>query len=130
MVNTAIHLLQVVTSTRREIPLQAHNLEAYANQTSYGKDELEAMSAYAATRIENAKALLLYAKVLSAKLQYIAARDLLNETLAKEIDDPTGNTKLYEPFDLGKYMLTPEFIKYKLQQANPEQDLIDKVDIE
>lgn len=130
MVNTAIHLLQVVTSVRREIPVQAHNLEAYANQTSYSKDELEARSAYAATRIENAKALLLYARILSAKLQYIAARDLLNETLAKEINDPTGKEKLYEPFDLGKYILTPEFIKYRLEQANPEQDLVDKAGIE
>lgn len=129
LVNTAVHLLQVATSARREIPVREHNLEAYSNFTSEGKDELEAASAYAATRIENAKTLLLYARVLSAKLQYIAARDLLNETLAKEIKDPvTGQEKKYKEFDLGKYILTPEFVKYKLEQANPAQDLVDQVE--
>jgi len=129
LVNTAVHLLQVATSVRREIPVHAHSLEAYANQTSASKDELEAMSAYAATRVESAKALLLYARVLSAKLQYFAARDLLTENMSKELTDPlTGQAKEYKDFDLGKYILTPELISYKLQQANPEKDLIDSVD--
>jgi len=131
LVNTAVHLLQVATSVRREIPVHAHSLEAYANQTSASKDELEAMSAYAATRVESAKALLLYARVLSAKLQYVAARDLLTENLSKELTDPvTGQPKKYLDFDLGKYILTPELIQYRLQQANPEQDLIDSVDVD
>ena len=131
LVNTSVHLLQVVTSVRREIPVREHSLEAYSNQTAESKDELEAVSAYAATRIEAAKALLLYAKVMSAKLQYLAARDLLNESLSKELTDPvTGKVKEYKDFDLGKYILTPEFIKYQLKKSNPEKDLVDQVEVE
>lgn len=131
LVNTSVHLLQVVTSVRREIPVREHSLEAYSNQTAESKDELEAVSAYAATRIEAAKALLLYAKVMSAKLQYLAARDLLNESLSKELTDPvTGKVKEYKDFDLGKYILTPEFIKYQLEKSNPEKDLVDQVEVE
>lgn len=103
IVNSAAHLMQVAASIRRELPsYYERNKEMYS---TIGQDEgeLAAVNVYSSTRIESARALLLYAKLLCAKLQYESARDLLKADVEKTIE----GVNLME-FDLGKYILREE----------------------
>lgn len=109
-VNTAVHLLQVSASVRRAVPLRKKTLDDMFVQTPEANGELEAMSAYASTRIENAKILLLYARLLSAKLQYLSARDLLN------IEAERKSQTIGE--GLGSYILQEEEIKDFVKKSN------------
>ena len=98
VVNSAAHLMQVAASMRRSLPVEyKKNKEMF---TSIGQDEgeLAAMSVYSATRVENARALLMYAKLLCAKLQYQTARDLVKSDVER---DMTNNAD----FNLEKYIL-------------------------
>lgn len=98
VVNSAAHLMQVAASMRRSLPVEyKKNKEMF---TSIGQDEgeLAAMNVYSATRVENARALLMYAKLLCAKLQYQTARDLVKSDVQRE---KTENAD----FNLGKYIL-------------------------
>lgn len=118
-VNTAAHLLQVATTIRREIPQRTMAIDAYANESSSGPNETTSMASYAATRVETIKALLLYAQLLSIKLQYLATRDLLQADTKKEyIDRNTGQIKNFGDFDLEKYMVDEDYIKALLKDAN------------
>lgn len=113
-VNTAAHLLQVTATTRRELPEKIKTVDAMFEQIINGDSgKLEVIGAYSNVRIENAKALFLYAKLLSAKLQYLAARDLIKSELRKE-----GTIGSFDSFDLGKYVLTNEDIKNMKDRAN------------
>ncbi len=116
-INTAVHLLQVTTTTRRELPTSEETADTMFEQTAKSEGELEALIAYSNARLENAKALLLYAKLLSSKIQYLAARDLLNAELKKEIYDEDGNQKSYEGFNLEKYILTEEYVENMHKEA-------------
>lgn len=118
-INTAVHLMQVATTIRREIPVRTVAINKMANDTSTEKSEIAAMSAYSATRIENIKTLLLYAQLMSAKLQYLAARDLLQADLKKEYADRDN----FQEFDLGRYLLDSEYIEELLNAANTGIDL-------
>ena len=109
-VNTAVHLLQVATTIRRELPAKIETADTMFEQVINPEGELEAIIGFSNTRIENAKALLLYAKLLSAKIQYLAARDLINAELKKEIFDENGTPKKYQEFNLEKYILTDEYV--------------------
>lgn len=113
-INTAVHLMQVATTVRREIPVRTVTINKMANDTSTETNEISAMSAYSATRVENAKALLLYAQLLSAKLQYLAARDLLQSDLKKEYADRDN----FDEFDLGRYILDSDYLQELLESAN------------
>ena len=104
IVNSASHLMQVAATSRRELPIHYKKNKEILGTLEDG-NELAAGNAYAATRVENAKALLLYAKLLCAKLQYETARDLLKADVER-VDD--GN---YTTFDLEKYILTEEDVK-------------------
>jgi len=118
-VNTAAHLLQVATSIRREIPERTMAIDAYANESAAGANETTAMASYAATRVETIKALVLYAKLLSVKLQYLATRDLLQADSKKEyIDKNTGQIKNFGDFDLEKYIVDEDYINAILEDAN------------
>ena len=116
-INTAVHLMQVATTIRRELPLRSQAADDIFQGLS-SDSELDALVSYSNTRIENAKALLLYAKLLSAKIQYLAARELLNTDIKKELVDENGKEKSYSAFDLNKYILTEEYIKKMIKEAN------------
>ncbi len=111
LTNTAAHLLQVTATLRREIPVRTEVIDAMFKNTPKTTGELEAISSYSATRIENAKALVMYAKLQSAKLQYMAARQLLNLDGAKT---PNGT---YKEFNLEKYILTKEDVDKLVKEA-------------
>jgi len=117
-INTAAHLLQVATSARRQIPVHTAAIDAFSNATTSEQDELNAIGAYATTRVESAKALLLYAKLLSAKLQYLAARDLLQAQASKEFMKNDSEFKDFEDFNLSKYLLTEGYISNLLHEFN------------
>ena len=116
-INAAVHLMQVANTARREIPKRTDAVDAMFSGVG-GSGELEADSAYGNTRIENARALLLYAKLLSAKLEYLAAHDLLKAEQTKELLDENGKEKEYENFDLNKYILTTEYLEKFIKKSN------------
>lgn len=112
LVNSAAHLLQVTATLRREIPVRSEIIDEMFQNTPKSTGELEAISSYSATRIENMKALLMYAKLQSARLQYMAAKQLLSIDAIKV---PNGN---YSDFDLEKYILTKEDVDKAIEEAN------------
>lgn len=120
VLSTAVHLLQVSASVRREIPerLEATN-EMYEGVISTDS-ELEAIGYYAGTRMENMRTLLLYAKILSAKLQYMAAKDLLITELRRRgnVEDATMSN-----FELSRYKLTQEYVDAIEKESNEVRDL-------
>ena len=121
-VNTAAHLLQVTATTRRELPVKIKIVDEMFKQMINGDSgKLEVIGAYSNVRIENAKALFLYAKLLSAKLQYLAARDLIKSELRKE-----GSIGSFDSFDLSKYVLTDEDVENMQERANNGAKNIDE----
>jgi hypothetical protein len=121
VVNTAAHLLQVAATTRREIPMHSQSVKDAYEMTSQGNDELTAITAYTNTKIEAARALLLYAKLLSAKLQYQAAHKLVDIDLHKAWKDEDATYKQYENLDLNNFIMTKEFVQSLLPTAKSEQ---------
>lgn len=114
LVNSAAHLLQVSATVRREIPVRLMAIEKVYKTDLSTEGELAAMLSYAATRVENARSLLLYAKLLSAKIQYMAAKDLLDIEPKKVWED---NEKFTE-FDLGRYILKKEYVEDLVKEYN------------
>jgi hypothetical protein len=104
-INTAAHLMQVAATSRREIAKRMKGQEKISEETG-GPNEYDATAAYSATRIESIKALLLYAQVQSAKLQYLAAKELLEAELRKN-NIVTDNGR-FHLIDLGKYEVSGE----------------------
>ena len=119
LVNSAAHLLQVSASLRREIPVRSEIIDEMFQNTPKAPGELEAISSYSATRIESMKALLMYAKLQSARLQYMAAKQLLKTNVSKV---PNGE---YLKFDLEKYILTKEDVDNAIEEANKTSKNID-----
>lgn len=115
VINTAVHLLQVSTTARREIPIREPLVKEWFDKTKEKPSEIEAITAYSNTRIENSRALLLYARLLSAKMQYNAAREIYRFDLEKlgKIEDND-----YSTIDLGKYILTMEEIKEAIKNSS------------
>jgi hypothetical protein len=120
VVNTAAHLLQVAATTRREIPTRSQNIKDSYQQTSQSENELTAITAYTNTKIEAARALLLYAKLLSAKLQYQSAHKLVDIDLQKAWKDEDTTYKQYENLDLNNFIMTKEFVQSLLPKAKVE----------
>ncbi|MBO5038655.1 MAG: hypothetical protein J6C85_04285 [Alphaproteobacteria bacterium] len=118
VVNSAAHLMQVSATVRREIPVRTASIEKVFKNVPSSTGELEAMLSYAATRVENARTLLLYAKLLSAKIQYMAAADLLGIEPKKTWKDNED----YSQFDLGRYILTEEYVKELAEEYNKTLD--------
>lgn len=104
-INSAAHLMQAASTARREIAKRMKGEDRISAETSEGPNEYDAMSSYTATRIENIKALLLYAQVQSVKLQYLAAKELLHAELRKK--SINKNVK-FDKIDLGKYLMEGE----------------------
>ena len=102
-INSAAHLLQAASTARREIAKRMGGEDKIGGETAEAPNEYDAMSSYSATRIEHIKALLLYAQVQSAKLQYLAAKELLQAELRKSgIINDNGRFHL---IDLSKYAM-------------------------
>ena len=123
LTNTAAHLLQVTATLRREVPARAEIMQKIYSQVPGATAELDTISGYGSTRIENAKVLLMYAKLQSAKLQYRAASELMTLD-GKKIPNPDFSIK---DFDLGKYVLTSEIVDKvakKLKETNSSLDAI------
>ncbi len=118
LVNATAHLLQVSASARREVPVRSHLVKEISANTKTESGEMAALNAFAQTKIENARALLLYAKLLSAKLQYIAAHDLYKADIYLERDDITPDGVQYGAFDLQHYVLTDGYTQYLVDVGN------------
>ncbi len=116
--NTAIHLMQVSATARREIPQRISAADEMFNSTTDSDGELEAIGSYSATKVQNMRALLLYAKLLSVKLQYSAANELLITDIEKEMDSDRDYTK----FNLGYYKLTLDDVEELGEKANTAID--------
>lgn len=121
LVNTSAHLLQVTASLRREIPKRSSHVKEMFDGVRSTDSEFQAVGYYSSTRIENARALLMYAKLLSAKLQYMAAKDLLvidaHRTFMSDED--------FSKFDLAKYKLTDAYVNNIKEQSNNSVNLHD-----
>ncbi|MBE6463240.1 MAG: hypothetical protein E7005_05755 [Alphaproteobacteria bacterium] len=115
VVNSAIHLLQVTATIRRELPERTNLIKEMYDGVRSTDSEFQAIGYYSGTKVENMRALLLYAKLQSAKLQYIAAKDLLTVEPRRR-----GNVdeEEYEGFDLGKYKLTDSYVKAIEDEGN------------
>ncbi len=120
VLSTASHLLQVSASVRREIPKISESTNEMYEGVISTDSELEAIGYYAGTRMENMRALLLYAKILSAKLQYMAAKDLLITELRRRgnVEEATMSN-----FELSRYKLTQEYVDAIEKESNEVRDL-------
>ena len=116
-VNSAAHLMQVTATMRRSLPV--HYKKNKDMFTTIGQDEgeLAAMNVYSSTRIEGARALLMYAKLLCAKLQYETARDLVKSEVQKNMQDGVSTE-----FDLEKYILDSKDVKAMLTKFSYETE--------
>ena len=122
LVNSAAHLLQVSATLRREIPVRSEIIDEMFQNTPASTGELEAISSYSATRIESMKALLMYAKLQSARLQYMAAKKLLS---VEAIKVPNG---AYLEYNLEKYILTKEDVDKAIEEANTANSAVTDVE--
>ena len=114
-VNTATHLMQVATTARYQKEQINKAVKDIADSTAEGTGTTEQIQTFSLTRWQNTKALLVYAKILSAKLQYLAARGLLTAELQKDLD----NNPDYSAFNPEIYDLTKEYVGdlYKSQSV-------------
>jgi len=114
VINTAAHLLQVSATIRREKPMRESVIKDWFEKTKEATSEIEATTAYSNTRIESSRALLLYARLLAAKMQYNAAKEINGFPLEKygKIADND-----YSTIDLGKYILTVEEITEAIKNS-------------
>lgn len=109
VVNSAVHLMQVAASMRRLLPVEYKKNKDMFTAIGQDEGELAAMNVYSATRVENARALLMYTKLLCAKLQYETARDLMKSEMQREM---VNNAE----FDLEKYILDSEDVKSMVER--------------
>ncbi len=117
LANTTAHLLQVTASVRREIPDRSQKAKDEFDETKSDKGEYAAINAYTATKIENARALLLYAKLQSAKLQYAAVHELHRSDIQLEREGNPDDFK-YGEIDMNHYVLTAEYVEQLLKESN------------
>lgn len=120
-VNTAAHLLQVTATARREIATRQASIFEYWKKTIDSDNGIDRSRNYGITRIEEARATLLLAKILSAKLQYLAARELSEIEVKKDWKDGDKIKRDYSKFDLGRYILTKEYVKKEYKRRNGDK---------
>ncbi|MCM1323706.1 MAG: hypothetical protein NC218_06055 [Acetobacter sp.] len=123
------HILQVSATIRRELPIREQRAKEWFDKTKTASSELEAIAAYSNSRIESARALTLYARLLAAKLRYQAAREINTLDLKKYGVNQSTFGEIYknnpfESIDLEKYLVTDEDIKQLI--ANSKQDATKK----
>lgn len=118
LVNTTVHLLQVTASLRREVPTRRQQAEDAFDKTKGDNGEYEAINAFTASKIENARALLSYAKLLSAKLQYAAVHDLHRAKIQLERDNVSPDEFKNGEMSMQHYVLTQEYIDQLVKDGN------------
>lgn len=118
VINTAAHLLQVSATIRREKPMRESVVKEWFELAKGEPSEMEAKVAYSNTRIESSRALLLYARLLAAKMQYNAAKEI-NEFPLEKYGKIADND--YSTIDLGKYVLTVEEIMEAIKNSSVDE---------
>ena len=124
VVNSAVHLLQVTATIRRELPERSNIIKEMFDGVRSTDSEFQAIGYYSGTKVENIRALLLYARLQSARLQYMAAKDLLIIEPRRR-GNPGDETN--SGFDLGKYKLTDSYVKAIEDEANKKIDAFAEV---
>ena len=120
LINSAIHLLQVTATLRREIPTKTEKIKDLYDEVPSAENEAKALSYFSASKLDNIRALHLYAKVLTTKLQYLAAKDLLIIEPRRRISADNVDA---EAFDLSKYKLTQGYLEAIEDESNKGIDL-------
>jgi hypothetical protein len=110
--------MQVTATLRADATSRRILIEEFTKTTVEGEGETESISSYSATKIEYIRALLLYAKMQTAKLQYLAAKEIidLNETKSFEQSD----IKNYMNNDLKRWQLTTKDVMEKIRDNGRE----------
>jgi hypothetical protein len=118
LIDASIHLMQVTATLRADATSRRILIEEFTKTTVEGEGETESISSYSATKIEYIRALLLYAKMQTAKLQYLAAKEIidLNETKSFEQSD----IKNYMNNDLKRWQLTTKDVMEKIRDNGRE----------
>ena len=109
IVESAVHLMQVSSTLRAETVSRKRIIEGYIKTTIEGEGETESISSYTASKVEYIRALLLYAKMQTAKLQYQAAKEVFESEVDKEFDP--NNIKKFLSNDLKRWQLTKKEIR-------------------
>lgn len=104
--NTIIHMLQVSATIKRELPERTEKAKTYYEEAAQAEGEVQAITTYTKTRLENARALVLYAKLQAAKLQFLAAKEI-NELGLEKI----GKKSYYGPVELSNYKVDDQLIQ-------------------
>lgn len=100
LTKTMTHLMQLTSSVRREIPDNTQRAkEVYDNVVSTD-DLLTTIGYHSELRIEQARALLLYARIQAAKLQYLSAKEVHGAKLEKKGHKKGGPVNL-EDYKVG-----------------------------
>lgn len=108
IVNSAAHLMQVTAVLRAETTQRRRIVEEYIKTTVKGEGETQSISSYSATKVEYIRALLLYAKMQTAKLQYLSAKALIKSDVTKSYN--LDNAKNYLDNDMSRYLLEQDDI--------------------
>ena len=94
IMSSAIHLMQVTATLRAEATSRRILIHEFINTTIEGEGETESISSYSASKVEAIRSLLLYAKMQTAKLQYLSAKEII------DLDED----KYYEESDFSDYL--------------------------
>lgn len=122
IVDQAAQLLQLTASIRRNIPTRSAKVKEMFDGVTSTDSELQAIGYYSGTKIENMKALLLYAKLQTARLQYMAVKDLSTLTPYRNIDSSEETIK---GIDLKKYILTGDYVNKIKEEKSKTVDLFE-----
>ena len=114
--NTVIHLLQVSATVKRELPERTEKAKTYYEEAAQAEGEVQAITTYTKTRLENARALVLYAKLQAAKLQFLAAKEI-NEIELEKI----GKKNYYGPVELKNYKVDSQLIDSTIEDMKKDQ---------
>ena len=109
IVESAVHLMQVSATLRAQTVSRKRIIEEYVKTTVEGEGETESISSYSATKVEYIRALLLYAKMQTAKLQYQSAKEIFDLDQTKSFDP--NNISKYLANDLKRWQLSKKEIK-------------------
>lgn len=102
LLDATIHLMQVTATLRADAASRRVLIEEFTKTTVEGEGETESISSYSATKIEYIRALLLYAKMQTAKLQYLSAKEIIDLNEDKHFEDASD----YLQNDLNRWRLS------------------------
>ena len=114
--NTVIHLLQVSATIKRELPERTEKAKTYYEEAAQSEGEVQAITTYTKTRLENARALVLYAKLQAAKLQFLAAQEINKTDLEK-----VGKKDYYGPVELKNYKVDSQLIDSTIEDMKKDR---------